>query len=518
MLRKYLLILLLLGLCLPFVDLSHSSYAQENTITIGTLDVPVRLDPALANDFTTWEVLSHLYTGLTRHVLGTNNYELALATDYQITDDGLTHTFTLPETATFTDGTPITAETFAKSVNRVLMLDRSGADIMRNVVETVTAPSPTTLIFTLYEPIPYFKALVSLPPFFATHPDDFPADDINREPTRIIGNGFYMLDSWAVGNFVYLKANPNYQFGEPAKTERINIRDYPNSEALRLALVNGEVDIAWRDVMLPDAMNTATQNPAIIFDHIPSSRMWYLYINSDSRFENIRNLPVREAVIAVIDRQRLVDTYFNGLTAPAYSLVPPSFEAYPPLWNMTPDSAYADQVLTDAGYRLSQRANIALQIQSSQPAYGDYYVRAVTGMRRDFLLLRLNITIQTSNDAVAFIDALQGGRYQAAVFAWTPTVLHPDAYLRPLLHSDSQIARLGYYTSPDIDAALDNARAANDPAEQTDFYKQAESLVQAKYQLVPLWQDVISVLYRDNIQGVTIEPTYFLHYELLVRK
>lgn len=518
MLRKYLLILLLMGLGLPFLNTNRPSLAQSDTITIGMIDVPVRLDPAIADDFTTWEILSHLYTGLTRHVSGTNDYELALATDYQISEDGLTHTFTLPDTATFTDGTPITAETFANSINRVLTLDRSGAGIMRNVVEQVIATSPTTLEFTLFEPVPYFKALVSLPPFFATHPDDFPTDDINREPTQLIGNGPFLLDSWAVGAYVNLSANPDYQFGEPARTAYIHIQAYTTSEELRLALANGEVDIAWRDVILADAVTTANQDENISLLSIPSSRMWYFYINSDRRFEESSELPVRQAIMTVLDRQRLVDSYFSGLTTPAYSLVPPSFDAYSPLWDTQPDSAQAEQLLQDAGYRINQRNNIILQIQSSQTAYGDAYTRAIIGMRRDFIFLRMNITIQTNNDAVTFIDALQEGRHQAAVFAWTPVVLHPDAYLRPLLHSDSRIAHWGGYTLPEIDAALDTARTTVDPAAQAESYQEAQALVQAEYQLVPLWQDAVSVLYRSDIQGVTIEPTYFLHYELLERQ
>ncbi|MCB9435836.1 MAG: hypothetical protein H6673_02450 [Anaerolineales bacterium] len=518
MLRKHLLILLLMGLGLPFLNTNHPSLAQDNTITIGMIDVPVRLDPAIADDFTTWEVLSHLYTGLTRHVSGTNDYELALATDYQISEDGMTHTFTLPDNATFADGTPITAETFANSINRVITLDRSGAGIMRNVVEQVTATNPTTLEFTLFEPVPYFKALVSLPPFFAVHPNDFPADDINREPTQLIGNGPYTLTSWAVGSYINLSANPDYQFGEPARTENIHIQGYATSEDLRLALVNGNVDVAWRDVILADAVTTAAQDENISLISIPSARMWYFYINSDTRFEESSDPPVRHAIMTVLDRQRVVDSYFSGLTTPAYSLVPSSLEAYTPLWDSVPDSEQAEQILEDAGYRINQRNNIIVQIQSSQTAYGDAYTRAITGMRRDFIFLRMNITIQTNNDAVTFMDALQEGRYQAAVFAWTPVVLHPDAYLRPLLHSESRIANWGGYAQPEIDTALDEARAAPDLASQTEFYQEAQALIQDEYQLAPLWQDTVSVLYRSDIQGVTIEPTYFLHYDLLERQ
>src|SRR5205085_391757 len=92
------------------------------TLTIGTTEALINLDPADAGDVFSWEVLSHLYTGLTRQLPGTLRYDLALAATHTVSGDGLTHKFTIRPDAAFDDGTPISVRTLVDSINRVLRL------------------------------------------------------------------------------------------------------------------------------------------------------------------------------------------------------------------------------------------------------------------------------------------------------------------------------------------------------------------------------------------------------------
>ena len=103
-----------------------SGLAQDApAIVIGLTDFPRTLDPADATDLPSWELLYHVATGLTRQVPGTLDYELALAADHTVSADGLEHTFTIRPEAAFNDGTPITAQTFVDSIERVIALGRS---------------------------------------------------------------------------------------------------------------------------------------------------------------------------------------------------------------------------------------------------------------------------------------------------------------------------------------------------------------------------------------------------------
>lgn len=515
------LILAVIVVAIPNAAEPSISYAQDNTITIGTLDIPANLDPADADSFVTWEILSHLYTGLTRQVPGTNTYELALASDHQVADDGLTHTFTVRTDTTFTDGTPITAETFADSINRIIRLDRNAAALMTEI-ESVTATAEDTLEFTLNRPNPYFEGLLSLPIFFAYHPDDFPSNDVNRSVESLIGNGVYSLDSWNPGDFISLRANPDYQLGDLAKTEIIQIQKYFATENLRLALVNGEVDVAWRDVLLPDAVRTAEENANINIYETPSIRMWYLYITGKPEFDLYDDTAIRQVMVRLIDRERITTDYFDGHLTAAYSLVPQQLEgAHTNLWQepLTGDEAVA--VLIEGGIQ-RRPTNQLLGVSTSQTLYGDYYANAVANIIRDYAPIRLYITIGVNTfPNIAPVTALrsyQDGSTPSFVFAYTPIVMHPDAYLRALTYSDGYFAVNAGFTSSVLDGLLDSAAIMTDQEEQDAAYREIQELVYPDYNIAPMWQDTVSALASDSISGVTVEANMYLHYDLLEKQ
>src|SRR5262249_28591544 len=152
------------------------------------------LDPADAGDVFSWEVLTHLYTGLTRQVPGTLRYELALAATHTVSDDGLIHTFTLKPGIAFNDGTPITAQSFADSITRVLRLQGKGSAVVAPYIKSAAVDSSGALVLTLNAPVPYLEQLLALPPYFALNPADFPANQMNLTPQHLSSNGTYKLD------------------------------------------------------------------------------------------------------------------------------------------------------------------------------------------------------------------------------------------------------------------------------------------------------------------------------------
>lgn len=522
--RRLLILTLILAVgavAIPNTAKPPVSYAQDNTIIIGTLDIPPNLDPVDADNFVTWEILSHLYTGLTRQVPGTNTYELVLATDHQISEDGLTHTLTVRTDTTFTDGTPVTAETFADSINRIITLNRDAAVLMTQI-DSVTATADDTLEFTLNMPIPYFEALLSLPMFFAYHPNDFPSNDVNRSVDSLIGNGVYMLDSWNPGDFISLRANPDYQFGDIAKTEVIQIQLYFATEDLRLALINGEVDVAWRDVLLPDAYRTVEEHADINIYEMPSIRMWYLYISGRPEWDLYDDIAIRQVIVRLIDRERITTDYFDGHLTPAYSLVPQQLTgAQTEIWNDRLIGEEAVQVLVDGG--IQRRANNqALGISTSQTLYGDYYANAVTNIVRDFAPIRLYVTVGVNTfpniAPVTAIRSYQDGSTPSFAFAYTPIVMHPDAYLRALIHSTGYFAANAGFVSETLDEMLDTAAVMTDVEEQNAVYREIQELVYPGFNLAPMWQDTVTALARDNISGVVVEANMYLHYDLLEKQ
>ncbi len=510
------LVVLLAALLLP-LSITPARAQDPDTITIGTTDLPTSLDPGDAYDFAAWEVLSHLYTGLTRQVPGTVDYELALAESYSVSNDRMTYTFTLRPDAPFDDGTPITAQTFVDSITRTRALKRSAAQAIEDVVDTVEADDEGRLVFHLEQPVPYFLALLALPPYFPQHPTLVATGDPQPFAEGLISNGPYTLVTFDIGDEIVLAANPAYTLGPAPLTSTIVLRAFARAQDLREALLGGEIDLAWRALFTSDL--TILQNTdGIQLVDAPSTRVFYLNFNHTR--DPFEDPFAREGVTLLIERASLIREALHGFATPLTSLVPEQFpDAYAPVWPEEPDIQRAEDVLRAASYSTRGQSRLQFQINFSQPTYGDTYVSAASELVRasftstDFVDTGVFSAIDTST----FVRALERGEGQAFLFAWTPLVPDPAAYLGPLAHSDSMIPRNAGYASDDKDALLDRAALLDDPAERGALYREVAGLLLKDYDLVPLWQDHIQVAAREDIRGIQLEPNFFLHYDLLVR-
>lgn len=518
--RRMLLLVLVMVLAASFILAARPPAARaQDAITIGVTDLPTTLDPAEAYDFNAWEVLSHLYVGLTRQTPGTLDYELALAADYRVSDDRLTYTFTLRRDAAFSDGTPITAQTFVESIQRVLALKHDAIQAVEPYMAGVEASAGGELVFHLVQPVPFFLELLALPPYFPQHPAL--AAQGRAQPFAeqgVIGNGPYVLARFDVRQQIVLQANPAYTHGPQPATPTIILKNFARSQDLRDALRDHQIDLAWRTLLL-DHLLALQEESGLKVIETPSTRAFYLYLGQSR--EPTDDPLVRQAITLLLDRQTAINKVFRGHLTPLTSLIPAQFpDAADPIWPENPDVTAAESILSTAGYKDRTGRRLEFTVMFSQPVYGDPYTSAVTQLVRSsftpskFVTSGLFTEIERSTAA----DILSDGDTSVAVFAWTPLVPHPYAYLYPLFDSSQAMPANSRYARPDVDTLLDQAALLDDPAAAGTIYRQIAQLILDDYALVPIWQDHLEVVAWNDIDGILVEPNYFLHYDQLVRR
>ncbi|MBN1202415.1 MAG: hypothetical protein JXJ20_11210 [Anaerolineae bacterium] len=517
--RRTFSLVLLFALALAAVGqgLAPARAQDTGTITIGMTDLPNTLDPGEAYDFAAWEVLCHLYTGLTRQVPGTFDYELALAESYTVSEDRLTYTFTLRDDAVFTDGTPITAQTFVDSITRVRALKEDAEQAIEPYVAAVDATGSGELVFHLTRPVPYFLALLALPPYFPVHPILVAKTQPVPYPQALIGNGPFLLESFTARTEIVLTANPDYAYGPPATTSTIVLRRYEKSQDLREALRDHNVDLAWHTLFLQDVIDLAAEDDLTLIE-TPSTRVFYMYMCHDR--DPFDDPLVREAITYLIDRQSAVDTVFSGHLTPLTSMIPSEFaDAYAPIWPDSRDQERAEDVLRAAAYSPRGTSRLTFTVLISFHTYGNLFVSAVNQLYRtsfspsDFVESGIYWDVETD----AMLPALERGEAPNMVFGWTPIVPHPAAYLRPLVHSAETIPSSGRYASTETDTLLDEAALLDDPVEQGARYRDVSEWLLARYDIIPLWQEHLQVVAWKDINGIQLEPNFFLHYDQLAR-
>ncbi len=134
------------------------------------------------------------------------------------------------------------------------------------------------------------------------------------------------------------------------------IQYFDKASPLKLAVENGDVDIAYRslsptdidDLEGADGVNVVSGN---------GTEIRYLVFNTKLQpgDSDAQKLAIRQAVAQVIDRQSIADNVYNGTVQPLYSMVPQGVEyatdAFAQQYGEGPDVEAAKQTLADAGVK-----------------------------------------------------------------------------------------------------------------------------------------------------------------------
>jgi peptide/nickel transport system substrate-binding protein len=220
-----------------------------DTIIIGTTDEVNSLDPQDAYSTHDWEILKNTGLPLMKYTPGTADLVPGAAADFPtVSEDGKSYTFTIREGLEFADGTPVTAQTYVDSWDRLNTLEGQVSGLIQAYVESVEATGDLTVVYHLKDSYGFFPALSATAPFIPANPNDYPADEIDQFPEKIDGLGPYTMVSYVPGEQMELAANPNYALDDTAIIPNVIIRYYADPTTLSNAVESGEVDIAWRTV------------------------------------------------------------------------------------------------------------------------------------------------------------------------------------------------------------------------------------------------------------------------------
>lgn len=323
---------------------------------------PPTIDPSLATDTTSVDVVTNMFMGLTRGDPVTGEVLPYLATDWDVSEDGLVYTFNMrgdipwvnynPTTGEWTqvtdaDGNPafVTADDVVYGVKRTIDPATASdyAYVLYNIVNAaavnggeegftlddvgVEALDATTVQFTLENPAAYFPAIAGM--WVANPMPQAAIEEWGNKWTEaglIVTNGPYGLEEWIHGGSMNLVKNPLWPDADTVQIERIEgvmvtedstaFAMYENNELDTQGVPQQEIDRVKADPVLSAELTNAP-NPCTYY---------YGFVNNKYPFDDVR---VRTAFVQAIDRQGLIDNVTKGGQQPATSLAPPGIFGAP---------------------------------------------------------------------------------------------------------------------------------------------------------------------------------------------
>ena len=308
--------------------------ATGGTVRIGWGGAPADLNPGngvLAEDYTLYELVFD--TPIAIDLEG--NYIPELATDWTVSDDGLTWTLTLRDDAVFHDGTPVTSEDVKYSIEIFRDYEDWGGFLgaYAYYFTTVEAPDPTTVVLTTDEPLGAFEAQMVFMYIVPKHIWEQNEDPVAFTNDEMIGSGSFKLAELTQGEFVRLEKNADYWGGAPFVDEAV-FQTFDNADARVQALINGDVDMITEFPNTAIAALNAADNVKVVQGAPLAPELTDIIFNVTdpencpvddgvcSGHPALRDVQVRRALAHGVDKPQMIDVGLLGLGDPGLGLVP----------------------------------------------------------------------------------------------------------------------------------------------------------------------------------------------------
>ena len=480
------------------------------TLIHGTTDSVVSFDPAGSYDLGSWTVVYNTHSGLLRIPPGSSTPEPDLAESCDF-EDPSTYTCTLKSGLKFHDGSDLTAEDVKFSIDRNIALeDPNGASSLLANLKEIETPDESTVTFYLKADDATWPFLLTTPAAFVVPSDVYPKGDLQPD-AEAIGSGPYSVAEYRPGEQTVLEANPEYH-GEAPLNSRVIIQYFDKSSALKLAIEQGEVDIAYRSLTATEISDLEGADGVEVVEG-NGTEIRYLVFNLEH--EPGSNLAVRKAVAQTIDRQAIADNVYNGTVKPLYSMVPEGLaghaESFADVFGEGPDVEAAKKTLEAAGVQTP----VDLEIWWTPTHYGDLSADEYTEIKRQLDESGLfNVTLK-STEWDQYSEAAFTDKYPIYQLGWFPDYTDPDNYTSPFYSKDSFLNI--HYNNPAMEKLLARQKASTDPAERETIFQQIQAIAAEDVPIIPIWQGSQIAAVREGVTGVedTFDPSFQFRYSLI---
>ena len=486
---------------------SEASAAQSgelpegNSVTVGIAQDLSNLDPQLAATAGVREVLFNIFEGLVK-ASPDGSVIPAVASDYEISEDGKTYTFTLREGVTFHSGEAVTVEDVVYSLERCAGSENDGTPLVSafSNVSKISAPDGGHVVVELAEPSTEFLNALTA----AVIPDGS-GPSITQS---MVGTGPFRFASYVPQDSLVMERYEGYWNRErAAKLDQVTFKIHPDVNALVIGLKSGALDMV---VHLPNTLLAEVEDGFTVHQNTMNI-VQALYLNN--AVEPFDSELVRQAMYYAIDVDAIIDFVCSGAgVATGTSMYPNQKQYFMPelAENYRQDVEKAKSLLAQAGYpdgfsmTITAPSNYAQHMDTAQVLIEQLKAAGITAEL-------VPVEWQTWVD-----DVYRGRNYQSTVCG----IAADDMTAREMLVRYMSDNRKNFiaFNDPEYDDVMTRAMTSTDDGEQTQLYKRAQEILNEK--AASLWiQDACELTVTDpSLEGFTFYRTYVIDMAAISRK
>ena len=478
-------------------------------VTAETYDFVTDIDPAYSFS---GEIIAtaNIYETLLVYTGGVPEVKPALATDYEVSEDGLTWTFHLREGVSFHDGTPFNATAVKYSFDRIRDLGAGAVFIWDPVTELEIIDTYTVKFIMDYE-APLQRIVASVYGAWIYSPKTAEIEDLHDwfNEGHDAGTGPYMIESLERGVQLVLTRFDDYWGGWEAHaadridevifkivedaTVRVQMLEagdvqfaasVPTEERKRLELAPG-IEIFWE---------------ATFFSH-------YSFMNTESPY--LSDKLIRQAISFAFPYEDWVAWAEGDYIQPVGAIPHGMWGHFADLFQYSHNLTKAEELLAEAGY---PDGGFTLKY--------NYISGVPTGTAGEMWkteLAKLGITLEVVGMTWPSLwEVIKDGPeapgvYDICSFAWWPTYITPYDFLYNMWHTEeTPLWNAGFYSNSTFDALVDNASKLEGPDPETALalYRQAQEILIEDCPTVFMDDLRLAFVMRSNVKGFDYNPAY----------
>jgi peptide/nickel transport system substrate-binding protein len=497
---------------------------------------PVSLDGALVSDGESIRVITQIFETLINLKPGTTELEPGLATDWEVSPDAKTYTFSLREGVKFHDGTDFNAAAVCANFDRWYNFKgplqspsasyyygaffggfkkNESEDLSDPLYKSCEARNPTTAVVTLTRPSASLLGALVQQAFSIASPTalkKYKADagtldpDTGFKPSGTFGTqhpsgtGPFEFVSWTREDRLVLKRFDGY-WGDKAKLDQLIIRPIADNAARLQALQNDEIQ--GYDLVEPQDVATIQGDDNLKILDRPAFNVAYVGINQKKApFDNLK---VRQAIAYGLDRAAVVNNFYGGRGVVAKEMMPPEVEGYADdVTEYKYDPAKAKQLLQEAGVKMPLKVDFWYPSDVSRPYMpnpkNNFEAFSASLNKSGFKVVPH--TAPWDPDYLGRVD--EGTAGDLSLIGWTGDFADADNFIGTFFQDYSP--QFGF-RDPKLFKLLDNAEIESDRAKRIDMYKEANRMIMEELPAVPYAHTKPALAFRKDVNGFVPSPT-----------
>ena len=499
-------------------------------IIVGTTDKITSLDPAGSYDNGSFAVMNQVYPFLLNSAYGTAEVTPDIAESAEFTSP-TEYTVKLKSGLKFANGNDLTSSDVKFSFDRMVAInDPNGPASLLGNLDSVEAPDDTTVVFTLKNGNDQiWPQILSSPAAPIVDEDVFSADAITSDDDIVAGEPFagqYTITSYKLNELVAYEPFDGYQGNlGAAENTSVNVQYYADASNLKLAIGNGDIDVAFRSLSATDIDDLKGNDKVKIVDG-PGGEIRYIVFNFDTQpygattaeADDAKALAVRQAAASLIDREALATDVYKDTYSPLYSFVPEGLPgATTPLMDLYGDGNggasvdKAKETLEAAG--VETPVNLSLQYNGDHygPSSGDEYA-AIKAQLEEGGLFKVDLQqtewVQYSKDRTADV-------YPAYQLGWFPDYSDADNYLAPFFATENFLGN--HYSNPEVDKLIVAEQTETDADARMEMLGQIQDIVANDLSTLPMLQGKQVAVVGADVDGTTLDASFKFRYAPLTK-